>query len=70
MPNTPEHIDIEHPAHFRFFAFLNRGEVADARVVHEHVNAAKFFLGGFDGCINLALIRDIQFKDQSLALVR
>ena len=69
-PAEAEHINLEHPAHFALLAFFDGREIADARVIHEHVNAAKPFRGRFDGRVNLALIGDIKFEDQSVAMGR
>ena len=36
-----ENIDVEHPPHLFVFALFNRREIADARIIHEHVDAAE-----------------------------
>jgi len=45
-PAHAEDIDLEHAAHLFFSRPLDRREIADARVVHEHINATELFFGG------------------------
>jgi hypothetical protein len=48
-----EHVDLEHSAHLIFFTLFNGREIADARVVHEYVDAIEFILSRLDGRVDL-----------------
>jgi hypothetical protein len=41
--DQPEEIRVEHRSYFRFFAFLDRSEIAVTSVVNQNVDAAEEF---------------------------
>ena len=55
-----EHVDLEHSAYLILFTFFNGREIADARIVDEHVDSTEFVLGRLDGRVNLSLDRDVE----------
>ena len=62
-----ENIDVEHSPHLFVFALFNRREIADAGIVHEHVNAAEFFLSRLHRGVDLILLGDVEFQHQRFA---
>src|SRR5262249_10360374 len=59
-----EEVDLEHPADLRLVALLDRGEVADPGVVHQHVDAAEVLLGAPHRLGDLARIGHVELQDQ------
>jgi len=65
MENTPQ-IHINHPIELFERHFLQACILRDARVVHQHVDAAELVEHSFDGGIHHVTLRDIHHKTEGL----
>jgi hypothetical protein len=61
-PARAEHVDLEHLANLGLFALFDGGEVADAGVVHQHVDPAEPLLGGRDGRCDLVRLGHVELQ--------
>jgi hypothetical protein len=65
----PPEIDLEHAANFVVVAFLDGGEIADAGIVDEDVDAAKLGLSRRDARRDLGGLGHIERQDERVALM-
>ena len=65
-PAEAEEIDLKHPAHLVLLTLFHGAEIADARVVHEHINPAEPGLGRRDGGFDLVRVRDVELEHEGI----
>lgn len=63
-----EDVDVEDPADLFVGALLHGGEVADAGVVDDHVDAAEVVLGSRDGFLDLRGVGDVEGQGERLVV--
>jgi hypothetical protein len=65
-----EEVRLEHRPHLLLLAFLDRGQVAVAGVVHQHVDAAEGALRLLHRGVHLRRIGDVEAKREAVLRVR